>query len=98
MFESKTVLSAFGGDLGESLGDGSFSIQASVLGHVLEGCYYPEATPSAFVRGLVPAIRKVGGDVLSYLQEFNGSYSMTPTNERWEYNWKMEVNCLPNMA
>ena len=29
----KTVLSAFGGDLGESLADGSFVMQAAVLGH-----------------------------------------------------------------
>lgn len=60
----KTVLSAFGGDLGESLADGSFVMQAAVLGHVLEGCYYPEAGPSQFVRGLVPTIRAQGGDVL----------------------------------
>ena len=61
----KTVLSAFGGDLGESLSDGSFVMQAAVLGHVLEGCYYPEAGPVQFVRGLVPTIRKQGGDVLT---------------------------------
>jgi len=61
----KTVLSAFGGDLGESLADGSFVMQAAVLGHVLEGCYYPEAGPIQFVRGLVPTIRKQGGDVLT---------------------------------
>jgi len=62
----KTVLSAFGGDLGESLADGSFVMQAAVLGHVLEGCYYPEAGPIQFVRGLVPTIRKQGGDVLTH--------------------------------
>lgn len=60
----KTVLSAFGGDLGESLSDGSFVMQAAVLGHVLEGCYYPEGGPIHFVRGLVPTIRNAGGDVL----------------------------------
>lgn len=60
----KTVLSAFGGDLGESLADGSFVMQAAVLGHVLEGCHYPQAGPMQFVRGLVPTIRKAGGDVL----------------------------------
>jgi all-trans-retinol 13,14-reductase len=60
----KTVLSAFGGDLGESLADGSFVMQAAVLGHVLEGCWYPESGPIHFVRGLVPTIRKAGGDVL----------------------------------
>jgi all-trans-retinol 13,14-reductase len=60
----KTVLSAFGGDLGESLSDGSFVMQAAVLGHVLEGCYYPEGGPIHFVRGLVPTIRNNGGDVL----------------------------------
>lgn len=38
----KTVLSAFGGDLGESIDEGSFAMQAAVLGHVIEGCYYPE--------------------------------------------------------
>lgn len=60
----KTVLSAFGGDLGESLADGSFVMQAAVLGHVLEGCWYPESGPIHFVRGLVPTIRNAGGDVL----------------------------------
>ena len=60
----KTVLSAFGGDLGESLKDGSFVMQAAVLGHVVEGCHYPEGGPIQFARGLIPPIRKVGGDVL----------------------------------
>ena len=60
----KTVLSAFGGDLGESIGEGSFVMQAAVLGHVLEGCYYPQGGPIQFARGLVPTIRKAGGDVL----------------------------------
>ena len=60
----KTVLSAFGGDLGESIADGSFAMQAAVLGHVIEGCYYPEGGPPQFARGLVPTIRKAGGDVL----------------------------------
>jgi all-trans-retinol 13,14-reductase len=59
----KTVLSAFGGDLGESIGEGSFVMQAAVLGHVLEGCYYPEGGPIQFARGLVPTIRNAGGDV-----------------------------------
>ncbi|CAB9514654.1 Putative all-trans-retinol 13,14-reductase [Seminavis robusta] len=59
----KTVLSAFGGDLGESIGEGSFVMQAAVLGHVLEGCYYPEGGPIQFARGLVPTIRQAGGDV-----------------------------------
>lgn len=59
-----TVLSAFGGDLGESLADGSFVMQAAVLGHVLEGCHYPQGGPIQFVRGLVPTIRSAGGDVL----------------------------------
>jgi all-trans-retinol 13,14-reductase len=59
-----TVLSAFGGDLGESLDDGSFVMQAAVLGHVLEGCHYPEGGPIQFVRGLVPTIREAGGDIL----------------------------------
>lgn len=52
------------GDLGESIGEGSFSMQAAVLGHVLEGCYYPEGGPIEFARGLVPTIREVGGEVL----------------------------------
>lgn len=60
----KTVLSAFGGDLGESIAEGSFAMQAAVLGHVIEGCYYPEGGPPQFARGLVPTIRKAGGDVL----------------------------------
>ena len=60
----KTVLSAFGGDLGESITEGSFAMQAAVLGHVMEGCYYPEGGPPQFARGLVPTIRKTGGDVL----------------------------------
>jgi all-trans-retinol 13,14-reductase len=60
----KTVLSAFGGDLGESLAEGSFVMQAAVLGHVLEGCHYPQAGPLQFVRGLVPTIRQAGGEVL----------------------------------
>jgi hypothetical protein len=47
----KTVLSAFGGDLGESITDGSFAMQAAVLGHVLEGCYYPEGGPPQFAPG-----------------------------------------------
>jgi len=60
-----TVLSAFGGDLGESLAEGSFVMQAAVLGHVYEGCHYPEGGPIQFVRGLVPTIRSNGvGDVL----------------------------------
>ena len=59
-----TVLSAFGGDLGESLADGSFVMQAAVLGHVLEGCHYPQGGPIHLVRGLVPTIRQGGGDVL----------------------------------
>ena len=60
----KTVLSSFGGDLGESLGEGSFVMQAAVLGHIIEGCHYPEGGPVQFVRGLVPTIRSAGGDVL----------------------------------
>jgi all-trans-retinol 13,14-reductase len=60
----KTVLSAFGGDLGESIDEGSFVMQASVLGHVVTGCYYPEGGPIQFARGLIPVIRKMGGDVL----------------------------------
>eukprot|EP00957_Ditylum_brightwellii_P029917 2263697-Ditylum_brightwellii.AAC.1 len=32
----KTVLSAFGDDLGESIDEGSFAMQAAVLGHVIE--------------------------------------------------------------
>jgi len=59
----KTVLSAFGGDLGESIGEGSFVMQAAVLGHVLEGCYYPQGGPIQFARGLVPTIRQAGGNV-----------------------------------
>lgn len=59
-----TVLSLFAGDLGESLGDGSFAMQAAVMGHVIEGCYYPESGPAQLVRGLVPTIRSAGGDVL----------------------------------
>ena len=59
----KTVLSAFGGDLGESIGEGSFVMQAAVLGHVIEGCYYPEGGPIQFARGLIPTIRQAGGDV-----------------------------------
>jgi hypothetical protein len=39
-------------------------MQAAVLGHVLEGCYYPQSGPMHFVRGLVPTIRKAGGDLL----------------------------------
>ena len=34
------------------------------LWSVWEGCYYPEAGPIQFVRGLVPTIRQQGGDVL----------------------------------
>ena len=60
----KTVLSAFGGDLGESISEGSFAMQAAVLGHVIEGCYYPEGGPIEFARGLIPTIRSIGGDVL----------------------------------
>lgn len=60
----KTVLSAFGGDLGEDIDSGSFSMQAAVLGHVVEGCYYPEGGPIQFARGLIPPIQKIGGDVL----------------------------------
>ena len=60
----KTVLSAFGGDLGESIEDGSFAMQAAVLGHVIEGCYYPTGGPIEFARGLIPTIRSIGGDVL----------------------------------
>jgi all-trans-retinol 13,14-reductase len=60
----KTVLSAFGGDLGESISEGSFVMQAAVLGHVVEGCYYPQGGPIQFARGLVPTIRRAGGDVL----------------------------------
>jgi len=59
-----TVLSLFAGDLGESLGDGSFAMQAAVMGHVIEGCCYPESGPAQLVRGLVPTIRSAGGDVL----------------------------------
>jgi all-trans-retinol 13,14-reductase len=59
-----TVLSLFAGDLGESLGDGSFAMQAAVMGHVIEGCYYPESGPVQLVRGVVPPIRAAGGDVL----------------------------------
>lgn len=59
-----TVLSLFAGDLGESLGDGSFAMQAAVMGHVIEGCYYPESGPAQLVRGLVPTIRSARGDVL----------------------------------
>jgi hypothetical protein len=43
----KTVLSAFGGDLGESISEGSFVMQAAVLGHVLEGHHLKEAVPSS---------------------------------------------------
>ena len=57
----KTVLSAFGGDLGESIGEGSFVMQAAVLGHVLEGCYYPQGGPIQFVRGLIPTIQSTPG-------------------------------------
>jgi all-trans-retinol 13,14-reductase len=39
-------------------------MQAAVLGHVLEGCYYPQSGPMQFVRGLVPTIRQAGGDCL----------------------------------
>lgn len=60
----KTVLSAFGGDLGESINEGSFAMQAAVLGHVIEGCHYPTGGPVEFARGLVPTIRSIGGDVL----------------------------------
>jgi len=60
----KTVLSAFGGDLGENIEEGSFAMQAAVLGHVMEGCHYPEGGPVQFARGLVPTIRSAGGDVL----------------------------------
>ena len=60
----KTVLSAFGGDLGENINEGSFAMQAAVLGHVIEGCYYPTGGPVQFARGLIPTIRSVGGDVL----------------------------------
>lgn len=59
-----TVLSLFAGDLGESLRAGSFAMQAAVMGHVIEGCYYPESGPAQLVRGLVPTIRVAGGDVL----------------------------------
>jgi all-trans-retinol 13,14-reductase len=60
----KTVLSAFGGDLGEGIHEGSFAMQAAVLGHVLEGCHYPQGGPIQFARGLVPTIRQAGGEVL----------------------------------
>ncbi|CAM9511064.1 unnamed protein product, partial [Heterosigma akashiwo] len=60
----KTVLSAFGGDLGESLAEGSFAMQAAVLGHVMEGCYYPQGGPPVLARGLIGPIRAAGGDVL----------------------------------
>lgn len=60
----KTVLSAFGGDLGESIREGSFVMQAAVLGHVSEGCHFPQGGPIQFVRGLVPTIRQAGGEVL----------------------------------
>uniref|UniRef100_A0A0G4I1D3 Amine oxidase domain-containing protein n=1 Tax=Chromera velia CCMP2878 TaxID=1169474 RepID=A0A0G4I1D3_9ALVE len=61
----RTVLSAFGGDLGEALRDGSFVMQAAVLGHVMEGCYFPRTGPMAFVRCVVPTIENVGGAVFT---------------------------------
>jgi len=62
--DGRLHLSLFAGDLGESLGDGSFAMQAAVMGHVIEGCYYPESGPAHQVRGMVPTIRSAGGDVL----------------------------------
>jgi all-trans-retinol 13,14-reductase len=90
----KTVLSAFGGDLGESLAEGSFVMQAAVLGHVLEGCHYPQAGPMQFVRGLVPTIRQAGGDVLvaarvqeilisNQGEELSSSSSVFPASYYW---------------
>lgn len=60
----QTVLSAFGGDLGELITDDCFVMQAAVLGHVLEGCHYPQGGPIHFVQGVVLTIQKQGGDVL----------------------------------
>lgn len=58
-----TVLSAFSGDLGETLREGSFVMQAAVMGHIAEGCWFPKGGPIALARAMVPTIRAAGGDV-----------------------------------
>ncbi|KAL7562918.1 hypothetical protein ACA910_000287 [Epithemia clementina (nom. ined.)] len=88
----KTILSAFGGDLGESIGEGSFVMQAAVLGHVLEGCYYPQGGPIQFTRGLVPTIRQAGGDVLvkarveEILVDYNNEDEPSSDNQQWNHH------------
>ena len=85
----QTVLSAFGGDLGESLADGSFVMQAAVLGHVLEGCHYPQGGPLQFVRHLVPTIRQAHGDVLvkARVQNIVMEHTDAPRLWPWRDGW-----------
>ncbi|CEL94511.1 unnamed protein product [Vitrella brassicaformis CCMP3155] len=58
-----TVLSAFAGDLGENLREGSFIMQSAVIGHIMEGCWYPRGGPPQLTRTVIPTITKAGGGV-----------------------------------
>ena len=55
------VLSAQWGTYGGKPTEASFGVHALVIGHYLEGAYYPVSGASAIARGLVPVIEAGGG-------------------------------------
>jgi len=55
------VLSAQWGTYGGKPTDASFGVHALVIGHYLEGAYYPVGGAAAIAKGLVPVIEVAGG-------------------------------------
>ncbi len=56
------VLSAQWGTYGGKPTEASFGIHALVIGHYLEGAYYPVGGAAAIAKGLVPVIEAAGGN------------------------------------
>lgn len=55
------VLAAQWGDYGGKPDEASFAIHATIMGHYLEGAFYPVGGAASIAKGLVPVIEAAGG-------------------------------------
>lgn len=62
--ELRAVLAAQLGDYGLPPSRSSFAIHASVVGHYLNGAYYPVGGASSIARAIAPVIERAGGAIL----------------------------------
>jgi len=61
----RAVLSAQRGDYGPDPRESSFGAHALITRHYFDGAYYPIGGGKAFADGLIPVIRRGGGEVLT---------------------------------